>query len=346
MAEMTMTLNKKHPLYQEDIDHVLSIKGLETLKGKRVLITGATGLIGVHLTDVLMRLGQVKVIAVGRNAENAKKRLGEYFGHPDFSFIEQDVLMPFPDDLDVDIVVPLASSTHPLAYSRFPVETILVNVKGAENALTLAKKNGATVLYPSTVEIYGNSDRQTPFTETDTGKLDLSTSRSCYTESKRVSEALCQSYLSEYGVASKIVRLPRVFGPTMLDSDTKASSQFIKKAICGEDIVLKSKGEQFFSYIYVSDAVAAMLLVLIKGRKGEAYNISNEACNIHLKDFARICAEHSGKEVVFELPPEEEAKGYSVANNAILDSGKLSALGFVPKYGITEAINRTISILK
>lgn len=341
-----MKLNKKHPLYQEDIDAVLSIKGLETLKGKRVLITGATGLIGLHLTDVLMRLGEVKVVAVGRNAENAKRRLGEYFGHPDFSFIEQDVMTPFSKELEVDFVIPLASNTHPLAYSQFPVETIMINVKGAEHALDLAKKCRATVLYPSSVEVYGNSDGQEPIREDFTGRLNLSNARACYTESKRACEAMCQSYLAEYGVDIKIVRLSRVFGPTMLASDSKASSQFIKNAMAGEDIVLKSEGNQLFSYTYVADAVAAMLYALIYGELGSAYNISNERCNVRLKDFARICAEYAGKEVVFDLPSDVEKKGYSVANNAVLNNDKLRALGFAPRYGMKEAIERTIELLK
>lgn len=340
-----MILNKQHPLYKEDLDRILSLDGIDSLKGKRILITGATGLIGVHLIDFLMRLGQVSVIAVGRNASKAQARLGEYFEHPDFEFVEQDVMTPFANNLKVDVIIPLASNTHPLAYSQFPVETILINVKGVENALDLARKNGAIVLYPSTVEIYGNSFGQDSFAESDTGKLNLSTARSCYTESKRVSEAMCQSYLSEYGVVSKIVRLPRVFGPTMLASDSKASSQFIKKAIFGEDIVLKSKGEQFFSYIYVSDAVAALLYVLIHGQSGQAYNVSSANCNFRLKDFARICAEYCGKSVVFELPSSVETKGFSVADRAILDSSKLNRLGFAARYGIRDAIERTIALL-
>ena len=339
-------LNKRHPLYQEDLNRILSLKGIDSLKGRRILITGATGLIGVHLVDFLMRLGQVKVIVVGRNTNKAQTRLGEYFGHPDFEFIEQDVMILFANSLEADVIIPLASNTHPLAYSKFPVETILTNVRGAENALDLARRNGATVLYPSTVEIYGNSSDQDSFAEGDTGKLNLSTARSCYTESKRVSEAMCQSYLSEYGVVSKIVRLPRVFGPTMLVSDSKASSQFIKKAILGEDIVLKSKGDQFFSYIYVTDAVAALLYVLIHGQSGEAYNVSNVECNCRLKDFARLCAEYCGKSVVFELPSSVEAKGFSVAERAILDSSKLNELGFVARFGMREAIERTIVLLK
>lgn len=343
---VAMNLNKKHPLYQEDLENALSIKGLDSLRGKSILVTGATGLIGVHLIDALMLWGDVKVYAVGRNKNKAAIRLGEYFDNPNFAFIEQDVCQPFPEDLQADYIIPLASNTHPMAYSNLPVETIMANVKGAEHALELARRCKAVVLYPSSVEIYGNSESPNLITEDYSGNLNLSTARACYTESKRVCEAMCQSYLAEYGVETKIVRLSRVFGPTMLESDSKASSQFIKKAILGEDIVLKSKGDQFFSYIYVTDAVAAMLFVLFNGVNGEAYNISSESCNIHLREFAKICAEHNRKTVVFELPSLVEMKGYSVAVNAVLDNGKLKALGFSPRYGMKEAIEKTIAILK
>ena len=341
-----MRLNKKHPFYQNDLENVLSTDGVDSLRGKSFLVTGATGLIGVHLIDALMLLGNVKVYAVGRDRNKAAIRLGEYFNSPNFVFIEQDVCQPFPEDLQADCIIPLASNTHPMAYSNYPVETIMTNVKGAEHALDLARRCKAMVLYPSSVEVYGNSENPSPIIEDYTGNLNLSTPRSCYTESKRLSEAMCQSYLSEFGVDNKIVRLSRVFGPTMLESDSKASSQFIKKAILGEDIVLKSKGDQFFSYIYVSDAVAAMLYLLVYGVKGEAYNISSETCNIHLKDFAKICAEYNGKTVVYELPSMVETRGYSVAANAVLDNGKLKALGFTPRYRMKEAIKKTITLLR
>lgn len=339
-------MNKNHPLYREDVQNVLTVDGLDTLKGKSVLVTGATGLLGVHLIDVLMALGGVKVYAVGRSKAKAENRLGEYYANPLFKFVEQDVCLPFDEDLHVDYIIPGASNTHPLAYSQYPIETIQINVKGAEHALNKAAECKATVLYPSTVEVYGNALGQDVFEEGYTGKLNLSTSRACYTESKRVSEALCQSYISERGVDVKIVRLSRVFGPTMLDSDSKASSQFIKKAVNNEDIVLKSKGEQFFSYSYVSDAVAAMLYVMLHGECGQAYNISNEKCNVHLKDFAQMCAAYNGKEVVFDLPSETEMKGFSIATQAILDNSKLKSLGFKPKYEMKDAVHRTIGILK
>ncbi len=341
-----MRLNKLHPLYQEDLKNVLSVSGIERLKGKSILITGATGLIGVHMIDALMKLDDVKVYAVGRSKERASERLGEYYDNSNFVFIEQDVCNPLPQMLKVDFIMPGASNTHPLAYSQYPIETIMINVKGAEHALELAARNKATVLYPSTVEIYGNAKDNEILTEDYTGKLNLSNSRSCYTESKRVCEALCQSYISEKSVDVKIVRLSRIFGPTMLESDTKASSQFIKKAILGEDIVLKSKGDQFFSYTYVSDAVAAMLHVMLNGITGVAYNISSEKSNVHLKDFANLCAYKAGKNVVFDIPSEIEKKGFSIATTAIMSNSSLLQTGFVPKYEMRDSINRTIEILK
>ena len=345
-----MALNKQHKLYQEDIANILSVKGIEQIRNKSFLITGATGLIGVHLIDALMALGDVRVFAVGRSKEKAKERLGEYFDHPCFQFLEHDITMPFStlnSQLStLDYIIPLASNTHPLAYSQFPIETILINTKGAEHALQLAEQYGATVLYPSTVEVYGNAKGEDEFVEDYTGTLNLSNARSCYPESKRTCEALCQSYLAERGVQVKIVRLSRVFGPSMLLSDTKASSQFIRNAIVGEDIVLKSRGEQFFSYTYVADAVAAMLHVLLHGEIGVPYNISNPDCDVRLRDFAACCAAYNGKQVVFNLPSDIESRGFSIATRAILDSSRLRGIGFFPHYKIDDAICRTIELLK
>ena len=343
-------MNKQHPLYQEDLDRILQTNGIDSLKGMRFLITGATGLIGVCLIDALMRYNRqgadIDVYALGRSREKAASRLGDYLGDAHFHFVEHDVHDPLPKIPDADVIFPLASNTHPLAYSQYPIETVEINVKGAEHALQKAVECGATVLYPSTVEVYGNARGEDNFTEDYTGVLNLNTARSCYTESKRLSEALCQSYIAERGARVKIVRLSRAFGPTMLMSDSKASSQFILKALGGEDIVLKSKGEQMFSYTYVADAVSAMLYVLVHGENGQPYNISNEACNVRLKDFARLCAEWAGREVVFELPSETEQKGFSIAMRAILDNNRIKDIGWQPGYTMADAISRTLSILK
>lgn len=347
MAEIK--LNKQHPLYQEDLMNILDIPEIEKLKGKSFLITGATGLIGVCMIDALMKYNcqgaAIQIYAVGRSWGKAKSRLGEYEQDEHFHFIEQDVRQPLPEDIQVDVVIPLASNTHPLAYSQYPIETIEINVKGAEHALNKALACGATVLYPSSVEVYGNARGEDIFTEDYTGKLNLENARACYPESKRLSEALCLSYMAERGVDVKIARLSRVFGPTMLMSDTKASSQFILKALAGEDIILKSKGEQFFSYTYVADVVRSMLYILLHGESGKAYNVSNQDCNVKLKDFAGACALWAGKEVVFDLPSEVEQKGYSVAMHAILDNARLLSIGCQPLYPFDVAIDRTLDVL-
>ena len=347
MAEII--LNKKHPLYQEDLERILQIPGVEKFKGNSFLITGATGLIGVCLIDALMAYNRqgadIHIYAVGRNKESAMSRLGDYFLDRHFHFIEQDVREPLPLDLFVNYIIPLASNTHPMAYSQYPIETIEINVKGAENALIKAEKCGAMVLYPSSVEVYGNARGKDVFDENYTGRLNLGNARACYPESKRLCEAMCQSYISERSVNVKILRLSRVFGPTVLNTDTKASSQFIKKAIENSNIVLKSKGEQCFSYTYVADVVRALFYVALHGEVGSAYNISSKACNVKLKDFAEECANWANTEIVYELPSETEQKGYSVAMHAILDNSRLTHIGFTPLYSFNEAIHRTLDII-
>ena len=129
-------------------------------------------------------------------------------------------------------------------------------------------------------------------------------------------------------------------------SNTRALSQFIKKAVDGEDIVLKSAGSQYFSYTYMADAVSGVLCAMMNGKSGEAYNIADESGDIMLKDLAALIAEISGKKVVYEVPDAVEAAGYSKATKARLDGTKLKEIGWKPKYDIKNGMERTISILK
>lgn len=326
----------------------------EKLKDKAVLISGATGLVGSYLVDVLMHKNEeglgCRVYALGRSKEKAGKRFGERSEHPLFSFIPYDINRPFvrEDIGKTDYVLHLASNTHPMQYSTDPIGTITTNIIGLQNMLEFACAHGAErFAFASSNEIYGENRGDTElFDEGYCGYIDCCTLRAGYPESKRCGEALCLAYMAQKGLDVCIPRLTRSYGPTMLMSDTKAISQFIRKGLAGEDIVLKSAGTQYYSYTYVADAVSGLLTVLLRGESGQAYNIADEASDIRLKDLAALIAGTAGKQVVFEIPDAVEAAGYSKATKARLDGSRLAGLGWKPAYDIRSGIERTMTILR
>lgn len=342
--------------YMEDIHYIGSLPlPWEKLQNNSLMLSGATGMIGSVLVDVLLEKNRIDgmnctVYAIGRNEEKAKARFSKFAVDPHFVFIPYDVKSPFErSDLGtVDYILHLASNTHPMQYSTDPIATITTNIIGVQNLLEFAVEHHATrFAFASSNEIYGENRGDVEFFEENyCGYINSNTMRAGYPESKRCGEALCQAYKAQKGLDVVIPRPTRSYGPTMLMSDTKAISQFIKKGIAGEDIVLKSAGTQIFSYTYVADAVAGLLTILLKGENGEAYNIAEEHSDIMLKDLASIIAGINGKKVVFEIPDAVEAAGYSTATKARLDGHKLQALGWKPKYDIKSGIARTIAILK
>ena len=344
----------EHPAYVADLTKIAALSlPWEKLRGKTLLITGASGTIGTFLVDVLMKknaeeaLG-LTVLAVGRNEKTAKRRFSAYWEDPGFRFLPHDVNLPWEETVKADLIIHAASNTHPKAYAEDPVGTITANVFGLYHLLELAVRcKSERVLLLSSVEIYGqNRDHLDAFSEKDLGYIDCNTMRAGYPESKRTAEALCRAYEKAYGLDSVILRLCRIYGPTMPDSDTKALAQFIKNALNGENIVLKSEGTQFFSYCYVADAVGAILTALLCGESGEAYNVADPDSDISLRDLAQLIAEANGVKVVFELPSEQERQGFSVADRAVLAPEKLNALGWKAQTGIREGVPKTIEILR
>jgi nucleoside-diphosphate-sugar epimerase len=340
--------------YLKQIETAASLKiDWERFKGKAFFITGATGLIGVFLIDVLMFASEkyglgVAVYGAGRNRKSAEHRLHRHIGNERFRFIEQDINEPVKLDVNCDYIIHGASATHPLQYSSDPVGTITANVIGLRNVLEFAAggNNNARVMFLSSVEIYGeNRGDAERFDESYCGYIDCNTLRAGYPESKRAGEALCQAYIKAKNLDIVIPRLSRVYGPTMSESDSKAVAQFIKKALNGEDIVLKSKGDQLFSYTYAADAVCAILYILLYGKRGEAYNVSDEKSEITLKDLAQTLADIAGTKVIFELPSETDSAGYSKATKALLDNGKLKGLGWESGYDIRTGLGLTVKIL-
>ena len=342
-------------LYMDDVKYVAKLAlPWEKLQGKSLMLSGATGLIGSFLVDVIMEKNATvdlncTVYALGRNVEKAKTRFSKHVDNPLLVFIPYDVKLPFTrDDIGtVDYVLHLASNTHPMQYSTDPIGTITTNIIGLQNLLDFAVTHNVTrFAFASSNEIYGENRGDVEFfDEKYCGYIDSNTMRAGYPESKRCGETLCQAYKAQKGLDVVIPRLTRSYGPTMLMTDTKALSQFIKKGLAGEDIVLKSAGTQYFSYQYMADSVSGLLYVLLCGANGKAYNIAEEHSDIMLKDLAAIIAGFKGKKVIFEIPDAVEAAGYSTATKARLDGHKLAGLGWKPRYDILAGIGRTMKIL-
>ena len=344
-------------LYNKEIEQAANAPiAWSELTGKSIAVSGASGMIGSYLIDVLMYRNmhcnqRTRLYAIGRSKERLDKRFKIYLGNEFYQSVEWDINEPC--DMEqwknpVDYFIHGASATHPVAYASDPIGTISANVIGTDHMLKLAVNASCErFVFLSTVEVYGENKGDTDkFSEDYLGYIDCNTLRAGYPESKRTGEALCQAYRKQKGLSVVIPRLSRTYGPTMLMSDTKALSQFILKGVAGEDIVLKSEGTQEFSYSYVGDAVSAILKIMLDGKDGEAYNVISKDSDVKLRDVAAYIADYAGRKVIFELPDATERAGYSKATKATLDDKKIRDLGFLSMYDIKLGLQHTIDIIK
>lgn len=335
----------RNTIYREALERVIPEVAI---KDGKVLVTGATGLIGSCIIDLLMLSNehgrQFEVYALGRSMEKLSARFEAFKQSTRLHFIEQDIMKPLDSGISYDYIIHGASNADPRNYALYPAETMLINLEGAKNILNYCKENKETkVLLMSTFEVYGNTGKDI-YSETDCGVLDINKIRSCYPESKRCMEIMTRCYVDEYGVKAVIGRLCSIYGPTMAIDDRKAHAQFIRNGLNGEKIVLKSKGEQRRTYCYVIDAVTGLLCVLAKGTIGEAYNVANENAVVSIAEVASTVAEIAGTSVIMQLPDDFEKKGYSTPQNCILDNGKLKQLGWNGNYDIQKGISETLTI--
>ncbi len=342
-----------HPCYREDIQKSTFVEiDWSKLNNKKILISGATGMIASVIIDIIMERNKgfeenIQVIAISRNEEKARKRFKNYLGNTNFKYLSHEVEKPLEEIGEVDYVLHAASNTHPLAYSQDPIGTITANVEGTRQLLEYASSHHANrFLFFSSVEIYGENRRDVEvFDEAYMGYLDCNTLRAGYPESKRLGEALCNAYGAQKGQEFIIARLSRVYGPTMSQQDSKAIAQFIRKAVQGEDIVLKSDGSQYYSYTYVVDAAMAIFYILLYGESGSAINVADRNSDITMKSLAELLAEEANVKVKIEAPSDIERRGYSKATRATLDAKKLVKLGWQPQTSINQGIKKTVQVL-
>ena len=334
-----------------DLDELISRDiPFENLKGKTVLVTGATGMLAYYFTLTLMHLNReknygIKVLALVRSKNKAEAKFEGFLNDENFVILAQDVCTPINYEGDIHYIFHAAGAASPYFIKNDPTGIIAANTQGTVNILELAKRcNTENVVYPSTREVYGKVDDVDFVKESDMGTFDPLDARSCYPESKRMAETILKSYMVQFGVPFTVLRIAHSYGPGMIiGNDGRVMSDFITNAVNSEDIVMKSDGLAERAFCYVSDAVAAIFLVMLKGEKGEAYNLANETEPMAIRDVAKLISAlfpERNINVVYQV--STDTSSYCNYARKGLNTEKLEALGWKPTVKLKDGLKSTV----
>lgn len=327
----------------------------EKFKGKTIAITGATGLLGKSIINILLEANKhyglkAKVLAFVRDIKKAESVFGEH-DTDILSFVKHDVMDQVPESISADYLIHAASITASKMMIEQPVETIMTTVDGTRNMMDFAvrcKMQG--VVYLSSMEMYGTFDPDYgEVKENALGYIDLTNVRSGYPESKRLAECLCASYAQEYHVKVRVARLAQTFGAGISKTENRVFAQFARSILNGEDIVLHTKGDKANCYCYTTDAVTAILMLLTKGENGQAYNVANMDTFCSIREMAEIFLQYDKENrcrLRIEIPENIDSLGYAPSNILRLNSEKLTNLGWKPKCDIQGMICRLLESMK
>jgi UDP-glucuronate decarboxylase len=236
----------------------------------RALVTGGAGFVGSHLCERLLREG-IEVVALDDLSTGSRENIQHLFGRKDFRFVLQDVSSPF--EVQTEWIFHLACPASPVHYQRNPIKTVVTNVVGTLNGLSLAARTGARFLLASTSEVYGDPDVH-PQVEEYRGNVSCTGPRACYDEGKRCAETLSFDHHREAGVDIRVARIFNTYGPRMAVDDGRVVSNFIVQALRGEDLTIYGEGQQTRSFCYVDDLVDG-LFRLMNGAHIGPINLGN-----------------------------------------------------------------------
>lgn len=347
------------PIVFDDCQEILTDIGdrITAIAGKTVVITGANGFLMSYLVDVILawndlKLGEpARVIAVDNLITGRAERLEHLTGRPDLLVLQHDITRPLELDEPVHFIVHGASIASPMVYREFPLETIDANVGGTRLMLELARDHDVEgMLVMSTSEVYGDPDPAfVPTPETYRGSVSCTGPRACYDESKRLSETMAIVFNQLHDVPVVLIRPFNVFGPGFRLDDKRVLPDFMTSVLNNQPIVMLSDGRPTRAFCYVSDAVRAMLLLLVSGRGGEAFNVGNDEGEISIADLARlvanVAAELTGEEPVSVTLGESADPAYLTDNpqRRCPDLTKLrTAMNWAPEISVAEGMRRSL----
>lgn len=302
----------------------------------RIVITGGAGFLGSHLSETLVARGH-EVVAVDNLVTGRRANVTQLEASGRFELIEHDVTEPFDVDGDVDGILHFASAASPVDYLKLPIETLRVGSQGTQNALELAVRKGARLVFASTSEVYGDPQVH-PQPETYWGHVNPVGPRGVYDEAKRYAEALVLAYREARGVDAGIVRIFNTFGPRMRPNDGRAIPNFVRQALAGEPVTVSGDGEQTRSICYVDDLVAAILAMLLETHDPGPVNIGNPH-EISMRDLAQWIIELAGSSSTLEFI-ERPTDDPTVRRPDTTKAQRL--LGWSPQVPVETGLQRTI----
>lgn len=343
---------KETPIFREDLEQLSNCKFIpwNELNGKTIFVTGGTGLIGYNLISALLYYDQkygtdLKVIALVRNLEQAKDKFSRQIGDQCNLTFVQGSIKEIPDiDADIDYIIHGASPTASAFFVQKPVETIEATVIGTYNMLELARKKKVSgFVYLSSMEVFGEIHSKEKLSEENLGYIDIFSSRSSYSEGKRLAENMCCAFSREYQVPVTTARLAQTFGPGVTKEDQRVFAYMAHCAVNGENIYLKTSGAKENMYLYTMDAVSAILLLLIKGSRGETYNVGNPQTYCSIKEMGMLVTQYLAKKEISVITNVSGAGKIYPPNSFLnLDISKLGLLGWSPSKNLSQMFKRMI----
>lgn len=317
-------------------------------EGKTVLISGATGYVSQYIVHGLLKRNDlfgtnIKVIAYCRDENKAESRFKHYYDREDFEVLIGNIFDKVQIEQKIDLVIHAASPAGLIKSNIDPVETFKVNVMGCDNMLMLAEEKNAEFLLLSSVDIYGKVEGG-GFVENLLGALDTTDARNVYAYAKRASENLCACYAKK-GIVAKIVRPTQIMGGGIELQDGRLHIDFISQILSNKKIVIKGDGTPIRSFIYITDAIIGMLMVIAKGVNGNAYNIANEDAEASVLEFAQLMAGCAKEHVEIEFNETTQKTSEEVKHALSVvtaNAGKLKTLGWNAKISIKESCERML----